>query len=207
MLISLVHPPSSTGGYPTIPTNIPGAELGIDSDRFFDLETQPKRVAIVGTGYIGIEIAGIFNTLGSQVTVFSRSNEILRTFDPIIKDTLKKEMESQGVKIITNSQVTSLEREDEGKPLKVKFESNGVAAEQEFDLLMWAIGRSPKIETLNLEKVEVNVSKHGYIISDEYQNTTTEGIYALGDVCGVAQLTPGMCEGWFISQLLHLEWR
>ncbi|RUP52178.1 hypothetical protein BC936DRAFT_138302 [Jimgerdemannia flammicorona] len=190
----------ATGGRPTIPptSSIPGADLGISSDGFFLLEQQPKKVAVVGTGYIAVEIGGIFNTLGSDVTIFSRSEEILRSFDPIIKDTLLKEMTSQGVKLVPHSGIQELKSighapagvEGQGRPVSVRYTTHGHNMEEEFDVLLWAIGRSPNIEGLNLEKVNVKLNEKSYIISDEYQNTTSEHIYALGDVCGVALLTP-----------------
>ncbi|RUS25679.1 hypothetical protein BC938DRAFT_471799 [Jimgerdemannia flammicorona] len=190
----------ATGGRPLIPSvsHVPGADLGISSDGFFLLEQQPKKIAIVGTGYIGVEIGGVFNTLGSEVTIFSRSNEILRTFDPIIKDTLLKEMTRQGVKFVPNSSVQELRAvgpapagiEGQGRPVSVQYTTSGEKKEEEFDVLIWAIGRSPNVEGLGLEEVGVKLGGGGFIVSDEYQNTTTDNIYALGDVSGVALLTP-----------------
>ncbi|CAG8605188.1 11641_t:CDS:2, partial [Acaulospora morrowiae] len=181
----------ATGGYPFKPTEIPGAELGITSDDFFDIETQPKRVLVVGTGYIGIELAGIFNSLGTNTTIISRSGEILRTFDPIIKDTLFEQMKKEGIRILTHAGVKSLSRTSDNGPIKIKFTSKETGdTEEEFDTLLWAIGRKPSVESLNLELVGVKLNEKGYIISDEYQNTTVDNVFALGDVCGVAQLTP-----------------
>nr|AET35423.1 GlrA [Syzygites megalocarpus] len=177
----------ATGGHPIIP-DIPGAELGIDSDGFFDLETQPKRVAVIGTGYIGIELAGIFNTLGSKTTVFSRTKHILRSFDNIIRENLLKEMQNVGVDFAFDSRVKSLVRENDG--IRVEYEINGVSHNLQVDTVLWAIGRLPNIKELNLEKVGVQLTDKGHISADEYQNTTTEGIYALGDACGKAELTP-----------------
>ncbi|KAF8940793.1 hypothetical protein EDD21DRAFT_317682 [Dissophora ornata] len=178
----------AVGGHPTIP-KVPGAELGIDSDGFFDLEHQPKRVAVVGTGYIGVELAGIFHALGSEVSIFSRTQEILRPFDHIIKDTLKKEMLSNGVKIITNSHVQSLAK-SENNAINVNYESDGVLGSAEFDTVLWAIGREPLVARLNLDKANVTLNEKGYISVDEYQQTAVPEILALGDVCGVEQLTP-----------------
>lgn len=180
-----------TGGHPIIP-EVPGAELGISSDGFFDLEHQPKRVAVVGTGYIGVELAGIFHTLGSEVTIFSRTKQILRSFDPIIKDTLLKEMESTGVNFAFDADVRGLSREGpEGSPIKVHYTTGGTQAEGEFDCVLWAVGRLPNTKILNLDAAGVTTDKKGHIIVDEYQNTAVDGIYALGDVCGHAELTPG----------------
>ncbi|KAG0304915.1 Glutathione reductase [Dissophora globulifera] len=177
----------AVGGQPIIP-KVPGAELGIDSDGFFDLEHQPKRIAVVGTGYIGVELAGIFHTLGSEVSIFSRTKEILRPFDHIIKDTLKKEMLSTGIKIVTDSHVQSLSKSDSG--INVNYEAEGKQGSQEFDLVLWAIGRKPHVEKLGLEKVDVELTGQGYIRFNEYQETNIPEIYSLGDVGGIEQLTP-----------------
>ncbi|CAI2164492.1 13878_t:CDS:10 [Funneliformis geosporum] len=181
----------ATGGHPRIPDEIPGAELGITSDGFFDLEEQPKKVMVVGTGYIGVELAGIFNTLGSDTTLVSRSGEILRTFDPIIKDTLLDQSKKEGMRVLTNAHVTSLSRDSPSGPLKVQFTSKETNdTTEEFDVLLWAIGREPNVKALNLDSVGVKLNEKGYIVADEYQKTDIEEIYALGDVCGIAQLTP-----------------
>ncbi|KAG0252164.1 Glutathione reductase [Mortierella polycephala] len=178
----------AVGGRPTIP-KVPGAELGIDSDGFFDLEHQPKRVAVVGTGYIGIELAGIFHALGSKVSIFSRTQEILRPFDPIIKDTLRKEMIKIGVDIVTNSKVTALAKTD-NKAINISYISNGQEGTAEFDTVLWAIGREPLLEKLAIDKAGVTINDMGYVIADGYQETVVPDVYALGDVCGIEQLTP-----------------
>ncbi|XP_037036936.1 glutathione reductase-like [Bradysia coprophila] len=177
----------TVGGRPIIP-NVPGAELGISSDGFFDLESQPKRVAVIGTGYIGVELAGIFHALGSDVTIFSRTKQILRSFDSIIKDTLLKEMQNVGVNFVFDSDVRAISQDGSSK--KVKFLSDGVEGEKEFDCVLWAIGREPNVDGLNLKAAGVTTKNNGYIVVDEYQNTSVAGIYALGDVCGEAELTP-----------------
>ncbi|KAG9299542.1 hypothetical protein G9A89_020713 [Geosiphon pyriformis] len=182
----------ATGGHPHVPKDIPGAELGITSDGFFDIETQPKKVAVVGTGYIGVELAGIFNSLGTATTLLSRSGEILKTFDPIIKDTLLEETKKEGIRVLTKAQVHSLSRENSNSPLLVHFSSveTGKDSKEEFDILLWAVGRNPNSKDLNLEATRVETKEKGYIKVDEFQQTDDENIFALGDVCGIAQLTP-----------------
>ncbi|RIA87488.1 hypothetical protein C1645_713865 [Glomus cerebriforme] len=181
----------ATGGHPRIPHEIPGSELGISSDGFFDLEEQPKRVMVVGTGYIGVELAGIFNTLGTDTTIMTRSGEILRTFDPIIKDTLLDQSKKEGLRVLTYGHVQSLSRDPPDGPIKVQFTSKETNdTTEEFDVLLWAIGRKPNIKDLNLENIGIKLNDDGHIVHDDCQNTTVEEIYALGDVCGVAQLTP-----------------
>ncbi|KAF9336382.1 Glutathione reductase [Podila minutissima] len=178
----------AVGGRPTIP-HVPGAELGIDSDGFFDLEHQPKRVAVVGTGYIGVELAGIFHALGSKVSIFSRTEEILRPFDPIIKDTLRKEMIKIGVEIVPHAKVKSLAKA-ENNAITLNYASNGQDASAEFDTVLWAIGRHPNLKSLALDKAGVTLNNKGYVVADEYQETVIPEVYALGDVCGIEQLTP-----------------
>ncbi|GAA5802321.1 hypothetical protein EDC94DRAFT_25066 [Helicostylum pulchrum] len=179
----------ATGGHPLIP-DIPGSNYGIDSDGFFDLEHQPKRVAVIGTGYIGVELAGIFNTLGTQTTIFSRTKQILRSFDNIIKDNLLKEMQSVGVNFAFDSKVNALVRESEDGPITIQYESDGKPETLEVDCVVWAVGRLPNIKKLNLEAANVKINEKGYIIADPYQRTTQENVLALGDACGVAELTP-----------------
>ena len=174
----------ASGGHAVIP-DLPGAELGIDSDGFFALEKQPRRVAVVGTGYIGIELAGIFNALGSKVTVYSRTNKILRKFDSIIHDNMLKEMQKSGIDFVFESSVCGLEKTPDG----ICVNSN--KEDVEVDCVLWAMGRVPNIKDLKLEAANVEASDRGFIKVDDYQNTTQEGIYAVGDCVGKFELTPG----------------
>jgi glutathione reductase (NADPH) len=181
----------AAGGHPTFPDGIPGAEYGIDSDGFFRLEKQPKRVAIVGAGYIAIEFAGIFNALGTETNLFIRYSSFLRTFDPMIQDVLLKEYEEVGIKIHKNSKPFSkVEKLDSGA-LRIHYESDLGEGTVEVDTLIWAIGRSPETDALRLHEIGVKTDKKGQIVVDQYQNSTVEGIYALGDVTGQVELTPG----------------
>ncbi|ORX48776.1 hypothetical protein DM01DRAFT_1112662 [Hesseltinella vesiculosa] len=177
------------GGHPIMPA-IPGAEHAISSDGFFDLEQQPKRVAVVGTGYIGIELAGIFNTLGTQTTVFSRTQHILRSFDPIIRDNLLKEMQSVGVNVAFDTKVQALVRDSPQGSIQVQYEANGQPASLEVDTVLWATGRAPNTGKLNLAATAIETNKRGHIVVDDYQNTSVPGVYALGDVAGNYELTP-----------------
>lgn len=178
----------ATGGHPIIP-KVPGAELGISSNGFFELEDQPKRVAVVGTGYIGVELAGIFHALGSDVTIFSRTKQILRKFDPIVKDTLLEHMKKQGVNFTFDSKVTGLRKTENG--ITVDFESDGQKGELEVDTVLWAVGRAANTKGLNIEAIGVKLDDKQQIIVDEYQNTGVENVYSLGDVVGKFELTPG----------------
>lgn len=181
----------AVGGHPTIPQNIPGSEYGVDSDGFFDLETQPKKVALVGAGYIAVEFAGMFNALGTETHLFIRQDKFLRTFDPMIQDAIVKEYERLGVKIHKNSSQSKVEKDETTGKLTLHYEdSNGNGTLEDLDTLIWAIGRSPEVEDLGLDKAGVKQNERGQIVVDEFQNTSVDNIFALGDVCGNVELTP-----------------
>ncbi|MBD1558569.1 glutathione-disulfide reductase [Vibrio sp. S9_S30] len=176
----------AVGGRPTIP-NIPGAEYGIDSNGFFDLEEQPKRVAVVGAGYIAVEIAGVLNALGTETHLFVRKESPLRSFDPLIVETLMEVMEAEGPTLHTNSVPKEVVKEDDGS-LTIHFESG---RSQNVDTLIWAIGRHPATDAINLASTGVETNDYGYIKVDEYQQTNVDGIYCVGDIMeGGIELTP-----------------
>lgn len=180
----------AVGGNPTIPPHIPGSEYGTNSDGFFDIETLPKKVALVGAGYIAVEFAGMFNALGVETHLFIRHDTFLRSFDPMIQQVSVKEYERLGVKLHKRSHLTSVEKDAAGK-LAINFkEGEGEQSISDVDHLIWAVGRTPAVEGLGLDKAGVKTNEKGYIEVDEYQNTSTENIYALGDVCGQIELTP-----------------
>ena len=178
----------AVGGQPSVPSEeqIPGAGLGIDSDGFFALETQPARVAVVGAGYIAVELAGIFNALGTETHLLVRGETVLRTFDPILQDTLTPWLEKTGVNLHRSTHVTRVEGV-KGGPLTVHTD-NGPPIE--VDVLLWAIGRHASTKGLGLEEVGVKLDKKGDVVVDEYQNSNVPGIYAIGDVQGKWLLTP-----------------
>ena len=180
------HITIATGGYPVIP-DLPGAELGIDSDGFFALEEQPKSVAVVGAGYIAVEIAGVFHALGTETHLVVRKEKPLRAFDPILSDTLVEVMAEEGPTLHTHSLPKSVEKLPDGQRL-IHLENGKQIGPVE--QVVWAIGRKPNIETLNLEAIGVELNEYGYIKADKYQNTTVEGIYAVGDNTGRIELTP-----------------
>ncbi|KAI9296031.1 hypothetical protein K502DRAFT_302936 [Neoconidiobolus thromboides FSU 785] len=180
----------AVGGEPITP-NVPGAEFGINSDGFFELEEQPKRVAVVGSGYIATELSGIFHALGSKVSMFTRTPHILRSFDSIIGDTVKEEMIKSGIDMIGDSSMVSIEKQaDNSFKVNYKVKSDNETKALDVDCILWAIGRSPLTDKLNLEKVGVKVNEKKYIRADEFQTTNTQHIFALGDVTGEAELTP-----------------
>lgn len=176
----------SPGGVPALP-DTPGAELGITSDGFFALTEQPKRVAVVGAGYIAVELAGVLNALGSDVDLLLRRQHFLSEFDSMLRDTLMEEMSNDGVNIMSGVTVKKVERADDGT-LTLDFENGQQLTE--IDQLVWAIGRTPNTKPLNLAVAGVEHDARGFIPTDEFQNTNVPGVYAVGDVTGRAQLTP-----------------
>lgn len=176
----------ATGGKPTIP-NIPGAEHGIDSDGFFALTEQPKRVAVVGAGYIAVEIAGVLHALGSETHLFVRKHAPLRSFDPILCNTLVDAMAADGPTLHTHSVPKSVTKNADGS-LTLTLEND---QQYEVDSLIWAIGRHPSTNTIGLENTAVERDERGYIITDAQQNTTAAGVYCVGDImAGGVELTP-----------------
>nr|XP_013810591.1 PREDICTED: glutathione reductase, mitochondrial [Apteryx mantelli mantelli] len=187
----------ATGGRPSVPleSEIPGASLGITSDGFFDLEELPRRSVVVGAGYIAVEMAGILSTLGSKSSLLIRHDKVLRMFDSLISSNCTQELENTGVDVWKHTLVKTVVRSPGGL-LDVTVTSSmpgrkpTVGVIQDVDCLLWALGRVPNTEGLCLDQVGVEVDAKGHIVVDEFQNTTRKGIYAIGDVCGKALLTP-----------------
>ncbi|MFC3024283.1 glutathione-disulfide reductase [Vibrio zhugei] len=176
----------AVGGRPSIP-NIPGAEHGIDSNGFFELDAQPKRVAVVGAGYIAVEIAGVLNALGTETHLFCRKESPLRSFDPMVVETLVEVMEAEGPTLHTHSVPKEVVKEQDGS-VTLHLE-NGQS--HNVDTLIWAIGRHPATDAINLSATGVATNKQGFIKVDAYQNTSVKGIYCVGDIIeGGIELTP-----------------
>ena len=174
----------AVGGNPTIPPQVPGSEFGTNSDGFFDIATLPKKVALVGAGYIAVEFAGMFNALGVETHLFIRYDTFLRHFDPMIQEGVTKEYERLGVKLHKRSETNKVEKDEKTGKLTIHYkEGDGEGVVSDVDHLIWAVGRTPATEGLGLEE-------KGYIAVDDYQNTSAENIYALGDVTGQVELTP-----------------
>lgn len=180
----------AVGGHPKIP-DTPGAELGITSDGFFELEQQPKVAALVGGGYIAVEMAGMFHALGTETHLFIRHDKFLRTFDPMIQDKVVAEYERQGIKLHKQSSQTKVE--DLGKGWKrIHYKDHTGEGTLDVDCLLWAVGRAPEIEDLGLDATGVKLDeKSGHIGADEYQVTNVPHIFALGDASNSGyELTP-----------------
>ena len=176
----------ATGSRPLVPA-IPGAELGITSDGFFDLEDRPRRVAIVGSGYIAIEVTGILAALGSKTTLVLRGESCLKGFDSMIGQCTLKIFRDEGVEVATSAWPESLARNADGA---LELTARDGRKLQPFDTVIWAIGRGPVSDELGLEEAGVKLDSYGYISTDKYQVTSAENIYAIGDITGRAQLTP-----------------
>jgi glutathione reductase (NADPH) len=176
----------ATGGEPSQP-NMRGVEHTINSDGFFALKKQPKKVAIIGSGYIGVELAGILNNLGSKTHFLMRGTRPLSRFDSLLGDTLFEIMQQQGIHIYKDHKAQEINVQDNGRK-SILCHSGSVI--QDIDIIITAVGRKPRTEALNLEKIGVVRDQQGLILVDKYQNTSTEGIYALGDVTNAPALTP-----------------
>jgi len=180
----------ATGGRPIVP-DTEGAQFGITSDGFFEIEELPKKIAIVGAGYIAVEMAGMLNAIGTEVHMFIRGETFLRSFDPMIQRTVTQRYEDVGVVIHKNYRgIEKVESVSEGKGNEKVLKLSIGGEIIEFNELLWAIGRAPETENLGLAAAGVELGARGFIPVDEYQNTTVEGIYALGDVTGQVELTP-----------------
>ena len=175
----------ATGGRPIVP-RVPGHELGITSDDFFELEQRPERVMIAGSGYIAVELGGVFNALGSTVEIVVRKDGIVRSFDPMLGKELINCMREEGIHIETGVHPQSLDRTADG----IVMTSEDGREFGPVDCFLWAVGRAPNIERLDLENAEVEHDGYGYIRVDKYQATNVDNIFAIGDVTGAVQLTP-----------------
>ena len=183
-LIRAKHIVIATGARPSIPT-IPGAELGGSSDDVFAWEQLPESVAILGAGYIAVELAGVLHALGVKTDLFVRRDRPLRTFDSYIVEGLVNEMEKTGLPLHTHKVPVKLEETEQGITIHFEDGSSHTASQ-----VIWATGRRPNVDGLELEKAGVTLNERGFIQVDEYQNTVVNGIYALGDVTGEKELTP-----------------
>jgi len=186
-VITAPHIVIATGGSPFVPT-VEGASLGITSDGFFDLAQQPRRVAVIGSGYIAVEITGVLAALGSEVTLVIRHDAVLRNFDSMISGALARELSADGVTLVTNAVTSTLEMNADGRTRDILLADGRRLSG--FDTILWAIGRTPASADLALNNAGVQVNADGVIPTDEFQNTNVDGIYAIGDVTGREQLTP-----------------
>ncbi|MBE2294052.1 MAG: glutathione-disulfide reductase [Phycisphaerales bacterium] len=176
----------ATGGRPRVP-QLPGAQFGITSDGFFELNACPQRVAIAGSGYIAVELAGMLHALGAEVTLLLRKDQVLRPFDALLREQLMERLREDGIHILTHTQVNAVARMAKGT---LNLHCTGRGDTLEVDTLLWAIGRDPNTDSINLAAAGVVTNPDGSIPTDPYQNTNIAGIYAIGDVTERFHLTP-----------------
>ena len=184
----------ATGGRPIDLNNIEGWDLGVNSDGFFqDLdEVQPKKVVVVGGGYIALELAMLMNGLGSEVSVLHQGFPVLEGFDSTIRSALEAQMKADGLIRYNDEKISRIVEQGEGingkKVVTIEFDDGSSIAD--VDALIWAIGRRPNTDNIGLDNTDIEVSPRGTIIVDDYEKTTVDGIWAIGDVIGKAPLTP-----------------
>ncbi|HEX6956481.1 MAG TPA: glutathione-disulfide reductase [Ferrovibrio sp.] len=174
----------ATGGHPVKPA-VPGAELMITSNEAFHLKALPKRVIILGGGYIACEFAGIFNGFGSEVTQLYRGEQILRGFDDDIRNHLAGELVKTGIDLRVKTDVTKVEK---GKGGLIVSLTDGSTLQA--DCVMAATGRRPNTDGLGLEALGVDLDEEGAVVVDEYSQSSVPNIYAVGDVTNRMNLTP-----------------
>lgn len=179
------HVVLATGCEPGLP-DLPGTELGITSDGFFELPERPQRVAVVGAGYVAVELAGVFRALGSDVDLFVRGDTPLRRFDTLLSSVLVECMQADGIVVHPQSLLTGLD----GEPGAISVGLEGGRSERPYDAVVWAVGRVPRTAGLGLDAAGVITDADGFVTTDLYQETNVAGVYALGDVTGRIALTP-----------------
>jgi glutathione reductase (NADPH) len=175
----------ATGAAPFVPRHLPGHELAITSNEAFHLERLPRRIVIVGGGYIAVEFAGIFAGLGVETILVYRGDQILRGFDEDIRSHLAAEMKKKGIEIKTNADVAKIERSGDGVRITMEDDFT-IGAGQ----IMFATGRVPNTQGLGLEHVGLHGTAHGAVAVNEFSQTKVENIYAVGDVTNRVNLTP-----------------
>ena len=183
--VSAAHILIATGAWPSVP-DIPGAEYGITSNEVFQLDQLPRRAVIAGAGYIANEFAGIFNELGVAVTLVTRGDRMLRSYDQEIVEKLVGISREKGIDIRFDFQFKAIRKQADGSLLV----ESGAGDDIETDLVLFAIGRVPKTLDLGLEQAGVAMDKDGAVIVDDHNRTNVPGIYAVGDVTNRVQLTP-----------------
>ncbi|WP_295482720.1 glutathione-disulfide reductase [uncultured Pseudomonas sp.] len=188
----------ATGGWPHVP-DIPGKELAITSNEAFYLKELPRRVLVVGGGYIAVEFAGIFQGLGADTSLLYRGDLFLRGFDGSVRTHLKEELEKRGMDLQFNTDIQRIDQQADGS-LKATLKDG---SERIADCIFYATGRRPMLDDLGLETTGVELDERGYIRVDDHYRTTEASIFALGDVIGRVQLTPvALAEGMAVARHL-----
>lgn len=189
----------ATGGWPDLPSEVRGIEHAITSNEALELAELPKRVTIVGGGYIGVEFAGIFNGAGAQVTMVLRGDNVLRGFDHEVRERLAEQLRARGIDLRTEVLVHSIEKQADGS-LSLLLDHNQLI---ETDVVFYATGRRPASAGLGLEQLGVRLRDDGGIEVDEHNQTSVANIYAIGDVTDRVNLTPmAIAEGRALAETL-----
>ncbi len=187
----------ATGSSPTF-MDIPGAELGVISDAMFSLRTQPKRILIVGGGYIACEFAGIMHGFGSQTTLLYRGDQLLRHFDPDLGQHIAEAMQAKGITLLANQQLSRIESRDDALHCTLNNQRTLTV-----DTVLYAIGRHPNTAALNLNCTGVNLGRRGEIVVDDHYTSNVDHIFAVGDVINKVTLTPvALAEGEYVARHL-----
>ncbi len=188
----------AVGGWPTMP-EVPGIEHAITSNEALDLRARPDRIVIVGSGYIAVEFAGIFNGFGSKVDLVFRADKMLRGFDEDVRDTLSTEMAKKGVNIVAKTLPERIEKTADGVRVHL---NNGEVIEA--DQIMYATGRAPNTKGLGLEEAGVELTRNGAVKVNEWSQSSVPSIYAVGDVTDRINLTPvAISEGRCFAETVY----
>jgi len=176
----------ATGSVPRMP-DVPGRDLAIDSDGFFDLTELPRRVAVVGSGYIGVELAGILRALGSEVSLVMRREQPLAGFDGTLRTELAQHLSEAGVILVPSALLARVEALGDGTRRVVMEDGRTIGP---VDTVLFATGRVPRTSGFHLDVSGVHQNDEGHVVVDDFQNTNRDGVYAVGDVTGRILLTP-----------------
>ncbi|TXI81466.1 MAG: glutathione-disulfide reductase [Cupriavidus sp.] len=196
--ISAAHILVATGGWPHKP-EIPGAGHAITSNEVFFLPQLPRRVIVVGGGYIAVEFAGIFHGMGAQTVQLYRGDLFLRGFDKSVREHLRDEQLRKGIDLRFNADIVRIDKKADGSLAATLKDGSVLVA----DCILYATGRNPMLDKLGLENTAVTLDSKGYIQVDEGFQTTEPSIHALGDVIGRVQLTPvALAEGMALARRL-----
>lgn len=188
----------ATGGWPHIP-DIPGREHAINSNQVFYLEQLPKRVLVVGGGYIAVEFASIFNGMGAETSLLYRGDLFLRGFDASLRTHLHQELSKRGLDVQFNTDIVRIDKQPDGSLQATLKDGSTLQA----DCIFYATGRRPMLDNLGLENTSVSLDDKGYIEVNEQYETKAPSILAIGDVIGRVQLTPvALAEGMAVARRL-----
>ena len=197
-VFSAKHILLATGGWPLKP-EIPGIEHAITSNEVFFLEQLPKRVLVVGGGYIAVEFASIFHGMGAKTSLLYRGELFLRGFDDAVRQHLQEELTKSGMDLQFNSDIVRIDKQADGSLLATLQDGRVLEA----DAVFYATGRRPMLDNLGLENTQVSLDKRGYVQVDELYQTTEPSIIAIGDMIGRVQLTPvALAEGMAVARRL-----